>query len=74
MPLTAPSSKHIALEWFAECGSAWVHGPDIAPVELAAERESYERLVPRAIRVAGRCECVGWRTFDKSIHHRRSIA
>jgi len=70
MPLTEADIEQIALQWFTECGYACVHGPDIAPVELAAERESYERLVPRAIRVAGRCECVGWRIFDKLIHHR----
>ena len=74
MPLTAHSSKQIALDWFARCGYICLHGPDIAPGELAAERESYERLVLRAIRITGRRECVGRRTVDKSIHHRRSTA
>ena len=31
MPLTEADIEHIALEWFAECGYACVHGPDIAP-------------------------------------------
>jgi type I restriction enzyme R subunit len=34
-----------ALEWFAELGYAVVHGPEIAPGEPAAERESYEQVV-----------------------------
>ena len=73
MPLTKPSIEHIALQWFPECGYTFVHGPDIPPGKLAAGLESYESVVLRAIRVTGRCECVGRRTFDKSIHQRRSI-
>ncbi|MEZ4221374.1 MAG: type I restriction endonuclease subunit R [Polyangiaceae bacterium] len=34
-----------ALEWFGELGYRVVHGPDIAPGEPAAERESYEQVV-----------------------------
>lgn len=45
MPLTKPSIEHIALNWFAECGYACVHGPDIAPEMPVSERESYEQLV-----------------------------
>lgn len=33
------------LEWFAELGYQVVHGPDIAPGEPGAERESYEQVV-----------------------------
>jgi len=34
-----------ALEWFGELGYRVMHGPDIAPGEPAAERESYEQVV-----------------------------
>lgn len=34
-----------ALEWFGELGYRVIHGPDIAPGEPAAERESYEQVV-----------------------------
>lgn len=37
--------EEAALEWFAELGYHVVHGPDIAPGEDAAERESYEQVV-----------------------------
>jgi type I restriction enzyme R subunit len=37
--------EEAALEWFAELGYHVVHGPDIAPGEAAAERESYEQVV-----------------------------
>lgn len=30
------------LDWFGELGYSVVHGPDIAPGEPGAERESYE--------------------------------
>jgi type I restriction enzyme R subunit len=34
-----------ALEWFGELGYSIVHGPEIAPGEPAAERESYEQFI-----------------------------
>ena len=34
-----------ALEWFGELGYSIVHGPEIAPGEPAAERESYEQVI-----------------------------
>ena len=40
MPLTAPSSKHIALDWFAECGYTCLHGPHIAPDFRVGERRT----------------------------------
>lgn len=57
MPLTEADIEQIALQWFAECGYACVHGPDIAPGEPAAERESYEQvvLVDRLRDAIGRC-------------------
>lgn len=51
-----------------------LHGPDMPLGKPAAERESCERLVLRAIRIKGRCEIVGRRSLDNIIHHRRSIA
>ena len=73
MPLTEADVEQIALQGFAECGYACVFGPRIAPGEAAAERESYERLVPRAIRVTGKRECVGGGSLDEFIHQQRSI-
>src|SRR6266852_2716012 len=37
--------EEAALSWFEELGYAVVHGPDIAPGELFAERESYGDVV-----------------------------
>lgn len=37
--------EQAALEYFAELGYRRVHGPDIAPGEVGAERESYEDVV-----------------------------
>ncbi len=37
--------EEAALSWFQELGYAVVHGPDIAPGELFAERESYGDVV-----------------------------
>src|SRR2546421_10171311 len=34
-----------ALSWFSELGYAVLHGPDIAPGELFAERQSYADVV-----------------------------
>jgi type I restriction enzyme R subunit len=45
MPLTEADIEFIALGWFAECGYAVVHGPDIAPDMEGAERTSYEEVV-----------------------------
>ena len=36
--------EEAALEWFGELGYRVIHGPDIAPGEPAAERESYEQV------------------------------
>ena len=45
MPLTEADIEQIALQWFAECGYACVHGPDIAPDMPGAERTSYEDVL-----------------------------
>jgi type I restriction enzyme R subunit len=45
MPLTEADIEFIALGWFAECGYAVVHGPDIAPDMEGAERTSYDEVV-----------------------------
>ena len=37
--------EEAALEWFGELGYRVIHGPEIAPGEPAAERESYEQVV-----------------------------
>ena len=42
-----------ALAWFGELGFAVLHGPEIAPGELAAERTSFgEGLLPKRLRAA----------------------
>ena len=47
--MTAPlNESHVeaaAIEWFQELGYAFVHGPEIAPGEPAAERESFADVV-----------------------------
>ena len=42
-----------ALAWFDELGFAVLHGPEIAPGELAAERTGFgEGLLPKRLRAA----------------------
>ncbi|MEN9281085.1 MAG: hypothetical protein RL594_20 [Bacteroidota bacterium] len=74
MPLTEADIEQIALDWFAECGYACVHGPVIAPEMPASECVTCERIVLRTVRITGMCEIVGRRSLDNIIHHRRSIA
>ena len=45
MPLNEADIEQIALDWFAECGYACVHGPDIAPDMPASERASYQEVL-----------------------------
>jgi len=45
MTLNESIVEDAALEWFGELGYAVGHGPDIAPGELAAERESFGGVV-----------------------------
>ena len=42
MSLNESIVEDAALEWFGELGYAIGHGPEIAPGEPAAERESFE--------------------------------
>ena len=45
-PSVAESTvEEAALSWFEELGYTIVHGPDIAPGELFAEREGYSDVV-----------------------------
>ncbi len=37
--------EDVAIEWFGELGYSNLHGPEIAPGELAAERESYAQVI-----------------------------
>jgi len=39
--ITESTVEEAALAWFEELGYAIVHGPDLAPGELFAEREGY---------------------------------
>ena len=39
--------EEAALDWFEELGWSVLHGPDIAPEELASERESYSDVILR---------------------------
>lgn len=41
VPFTESTVEAAALDWFAELGYAVLHGPDIAPGEPFAERQSY---------------------------------
>jgi type I restriction enzyme R subunit len=43
--LTESHVEDAALEWFDELGYTVLHGPDIAPGELLAERETYSQVV-----------------------------
>ena len=43
--LTESHVEDAALEWFGELGYTVLHGPDIAPGELLAERETYNQVV-----------------------------
>ena len=45
MPLNESHLEEAALEWLAELGYALGHGPDMAPGEPAAERESFSDVV-----------------------------
>jgi type I restriction enzyme R subunit len=43
--LTESTVEEAALEWFGELGYAIGHGPQMAPDEAAAERESFGEVV-----------------------------
>ena len=43
--LTESTVEEAALEWFGELGYALGHGPDMAPGEVAAERDSFGEVV-----------------------------
>jgi type I restriction enzyme, R subunit len=45
MSLTESTVEEAALEWFGELGYAIGHGPEMAPGEAAAERESFAEVV-----------------------------
>ncbi|MFL6437120.1 MAG: hypothetical protein ACJ71Q_06035 [Terriglobales bacterium] len=44
--------EEAALSWFSDLGYAIIHGPEIAPGELFAERQSYSAEVARKRRKA----------------------
>lgn len=41
MPLNESHVEAAAIEWFEQLGYSFVHGPEIAPGESAAERETF---------------------------------
>jgi type I restriction enzyme R subunit len=45
MSLNESHVEEAALEWFGELGYALGHGPDLAPGEAAAERDSLGEVV-----------------------------
>ncbi len=45
MSLTEATVEQAALDWFAALGYSVAHGPDLAPGEPAAERESFGDVV-----------------------------
>jgi type I restriction enzyme, R subunit len=45
MSLCEPTAEEAALEWFGELGYALGHGPEMAPDEAAAERDSFGEVV-----------------------------
>ena len=45
MTLTESIVEDAALEWFGELGYAFGHGPQLAPGEPAAERDSFGEVV-----------------------------
>ena len=45
MSLNVSHVEEAALEWFAELGYAVGHGPQLAPGEPAAERDSFGEVV-----------------------------
>ncbi|MBB5349961.1 type I site-specific restriction-modification system R (restriction) subunit [Haloferula luteola] len=45
MPFSESTVEEAALEWFGELGYAIGHGPEMAPGEAAAERESFAVVV-----------------------------
>jgi type I restriction enzyme R subunit len=52
-PFTESVVEDAALDWLRELGYTLRHGPDIAPGELAAERDDYTQVVlPRRLRDA----------------------
>ena len=53
-----------ALTWFGELGCAVGHGPQLAPGEPAAERDSFGEVVP--------VEC--WRVVAGQRNFRRTIS
>lgn len=45
MSLTESTVEEAALEWFGELGYSIGHGPEMAPGEAAAERDSFSEVV-----------------------------
>ena len=45
MPITESTVEEAALEWFGELGYAVGHGPQMAPGEVAAERDGFGEVV-----------------------------
>jgi len=45
--ITESHVEEAALDWFEELGWSVLHGPDIAPGEPAAERDSYADIILR---------------------------
>ena len=45
MSLNESTVEDAALEWFGELGSAIGHGPQLAPGEPAAERDSFGEVM-----------------------------
>lgn len=55
MMLTESHVEEAALEWFGELGYAFVHGPEMAPGEAGAERDSFgETVLEGCLREASR--------------------
>jgi len=45
MRFTEPTVEDVALSWLGELNHALMHGPEIAPVELVAERTGFGETV-----------------------------
>src|SRR3982750_1641171 len=45
MPINESTIEEAALSWFGELGYAIMRGPDLAPGEIAAERDSFRDVV-----------------------------
>ena len=66
--INEPIVEDAALEWFGELGYVVGHGPQLAPGEPAAERDSFSKVV-----LVGRLREAVWRLSSARLQDGRAV-